>query len=153
MGMRPSGLLGVVEIGADRHRARRDNRRCPSYSIPYRGQHAGLAGRDHPPRLVRRAAERPHTRAIHSAFGHTARSVLEEARRKINVQVNDAGPLHVTLSESELRRAAELLRVGVPVADAVRAIYPSYDNLDGMEQQAMQSLIRQATSQYTQESS
>ena len=81
------------------------------------------------------------------------RALLEEARRKINVQVNDAGPLQVTLSESELRRAAELLRGGIPVADAVRAIYPSYDNLDGMEQQAMQSLIRQATSQYTQESS
>ena len=81
------------------------------------------------------------------------RALLEEAKRKIKIQVNHAEPLQVTLSESDLKRAAELLRQGVPAADAVRAAYPSYDNLDGLEQQAMQSLVRQAVLQYTKESS
>jgi len=73
------------------------------------------------------------------------RALLEEAKRKIKIHVNHAAPLQVTLSESDLQQATELLRRGVSVADAVRVIYPSYDHLDAMEQQALRTLVRQAT--------
>jgi hypothetical protein len=71
-------------------------------------------------------------------------ALLDEAKQKIRIQVSHAAPLHVTLSESDLQRAAESLRRGLPVADVARAVYPSYDNLDDMDRRALESLIRQA---------
>lgn len=63
--------------------------------------------------------------------------VLDEIKRKVNVQVSTGGPLRVTLSEADSRRAAELLGRDVPLADVAREFVPGYDDLSEFEQQAI----------------
>jgi hypothetical protein len=71
-------------------------------------------------------------------------AVLDEAKKKIRIGVSHSAPLQITLSATDLQRAAESLRLGVPVAEVARGLYPSYDTLDDMERHALESLIRQA---------
>jgi hypothetical protein len=71
-------------------------------------------------------------------------ALLDQLKRKITVQVSTAEPLQVTLSESDLQRAAELLGRRVPVADVARAVHPGYDDLSDVEQRAVESVIGQA---------
>lgn len=64
---------------------------------------------------------------------------------KINLQVITSQPLTVRLSESDIQRAAEMLRRGVPLADAVRAVHPGYEDLSESEKRSVESAVAQAT--------
>lgn len=64
-------------------------------------------------------------------------------KEKIQVKVSTQ-PLTVRLSESDLHDAGEMLRLGVPIAEAVRAVYPQYDSLDELDRRALESAIRRA---------
>ena len=66
---------------------------------------------------------------------------------KIKVQIRRDEPLTVSLSESDVQRASNLLRQGVPIAAAARAIYAHYDELQQSEQRAFESALRQSVKQ------
>jgi hypothetical protein len=71
------------------------------------------------------------------------RASLDAMTEKIQVRVSTQ-PLTVRLSDSDLHDAGAMLRRGVPIAEAVRAVYPDYDALDEFNQRALESAIRQA---------
>lgn len=75
------------------------------------------------------------------------RKYLDQLKEKIRVQVITPDPLTVRLGEPELRKASEMLRQGLPIADVVRAVYPAYEGLSDFEKRAIESAIREATGQ------
>jgi hypothetical protein len=70
---------------------------------------------------------------------------LDQLKQKIKVQVFTSEPLTVTLSAAEIRAAREMLRRGVPIADAVGAVYPGYEGLVESDKRALECVLRQAT--------
>ena len=68
---------------------------------------------------------------------------------KIKVHVSPDAPLTVSLSDSDVKRAADLLRQGLPVAVAARAIYADYDKLNEFEQRAFESALRRSVKRAT----
>jgi hypothetical protein len=54
---------------------------------------------------------------------------LDQLKERMKVQVFTSEPLTLTLSAPEIRAVGEMLRRGVPIADAVRAVYPGYEGL------------------------
>lgn len=73
------------------------------------------------------------------------REFVNQLKEKIKVQVLTSDPLTVRLGEPEMRKAGEMLRQGVPIADVVRAVYPAYEGLSDFEKRAVESAIREAT--------
>jgi hypothetical protein len=71
-------------------------------------------------------------------------ALLERFKRKINVQVSTLRPLRVTLSESDIRLAAEMLHRGVPIADVARAVHAGYEGLSDHDRRSVESVIAQA---------
>jgi hypothetical protein len=70
---------------------------------------------------------------------------LDQLKQKIKVQVFTSEPLTVRLSAAEIRAAREMLRGGVPIADAVGAVYPGYEGLVESDKRALECVLRQAT--------
>ena len=70
---------------------------------------------------------------------------LDQLKQKTKVQVFTSEPLTVRLSAAEIRAAGEMLRRGVPIADAVRAVYPGYEGLSESDKRALEFALRQAT--------
>jgi hypothetical protein len=62
---------------------------------------------------------------------------------KINVQVHRAEPLRVSMSEADMNRAVEMIKDGLPISDAARAVYPEFDRLDGFGRQALESALQE----------
>lgn len=71
--------------------------------------------------------------------------LLEQFKRKINVQVSTLQPLRVTLSEADMRRAAEMLDRGVPIADVARAVHAEYEGLSDHDRRSVEAVIAQAS--------
>jgi hypothetical protein len=72
-------------------------------------------------------------------------ALLEQFKRKINVQVSTLQPLRVTLSEVDMRLAAEMLHRGVPIADVARAVHAGYEGLSDHDRRSVESVIAQAS--------
>lgn len=72
-------------------------------------------------------------------------ALLDQFKEKINVQVITSQPLTVRLDGSDIRQAAEMLRRGVPIADAARAVHPGYADLSEMDKRSVEFAIAQAT--------
>jgi hypothetical protein len=72
-------------------------------------------------------------------------ALLDQFKEKINVQVITSPPLTVRLSASDIRQAADMLRRGVPIADAARALHPGYADLSEMDKRSVEFAIAQAT--------
>jgi hypothetical protein len=72
-------------------------------------------------------------------------ALLDQFKEKINVQVITSPPLTVRLSTSDIRQAADMLRRGVPIADAARAVHPGYADLSEMDKRSVEVAIAQAT--------
>ena len=72
-------------------------------------------------------------------------ALLDQLREKIKVQVMTSPALRVTLSESDLRRAAEMLGRGVPIADVARAVHAGYTFLSEADRRSVEAAIAQVT--------
>ena len=70
---------------------------------------------------------------------------LDQLKKKTKVRVLTSEPLTVRLSAPEIQAAGEMLRRGVPIADAVRAVYPGYERLSESDKRALEFAFRQAT--------
>jgi hypothetical protein len=73
------------------------------------------------------------------------RAHLDLLKEKIKVQVLTSEPLTVRLSAPEIRTAGEMLRRGLPIADAIRAVYPAYEGLSESDKRALEFALRQTT--------
>jgi hypothetical protein len=67
----------------------------------------------------------------------------DQIRNRIKVQVTTPEPLTVALNETQLRRAAEMVRQGVSPDDAARASSAAYDSLSETDQQAIAVAVAQ----------
>ena len=68
---------------------------------------------------------------------------------RIKVMVTTSEPRTISLSHSDLERAAALLRQGRSIRDAARAAYPDYEALDETEKRAVESMLAQAIDKAT----
>lgn len=65
--------------------------------------------------------------------------------QKIHIGVQEgANPLRVKLEESDIQRAAESLRLGLPLDDIARSVYSEYDRLEDFEKDAIRSALKEA---------
>lgn len=71
-------------------------------------------------------------------------ALLDQLKEKINVQGITSQQLVVRLDESDIRQAAEMLRRGVPIAEAARAVHPGYANLSEIDKRSVEFAIEQA---------
>jgi hypothetical protein len=72
-------------------------------------------------------------------------TLLDQLKQKIDIQVITSQPLAVTMSESDIRLAAEMLRRGAPIADVARAVHPGYTGLSDADKRSIESAIARAT--------
>jgi hypothetical protein len=73
-------------------------------------------------------------------------SLLEQMRQKIKVDVRTE-PLSVTLTEADLRRAAEMRASGRPLDEIARAVYRAYDQLSEFDKRAFEATLRRLLEQ------
>ena len=83
--------------------------------------------------------------SIRPRWNRSSPGLLEQFKRKINVQVSTLQPLRVTLSEADMRRAAEMLDRGVPIADVARAVHGEYEGLSDHDRRSVEAVIEQAS--------
>lgn len=62
----------------------------------------------------------------------------------LGAQVARHEPLTFSFDDSDVSRAADMVRQGLSVADAARAVYPEFDRLDGVVKQALESAVEQS---------
>ncbi len=71
-------------------------------------------------------------------------ALRDQLKQKMKLQVITSPPLRVTLSESDMQRAVEMRRQGVPIAEVAHAVYPGYTGLGEADRQFVESAIAQA---------
>ena len=66
---------------------------------------------------------------------------LRRMREKISVQVTAPTTTQIQLGASELKQVADMVRAGSAIPDAIRSVYPRFDDLSRAEQRWLESTV------------
>ncbi|HYU77999.1 MAG TPA: hypothetical protein VEK56_03380 [Vicinamibacterales bacterium] len=64
----------------------------------------------------------------------------------VNIRINE--PFTLTFSDAHVQRAVDTVRQGLPIADAARAVYPDYEQLNEIAKTALHAALEQMAKQH-----